>query len=132
MNACLSDSRIDSPSVSLHEKVITNNVHVGFIEAFGTGVLCFVIFVSTSRKIPIPGMLVPVLVGLVYALLVYTLGPLTGGGFNPARELGPRILTSIVGWGWSLSLMNMWPYIIGPLVGGPVGAFLADRVLLVM
>lgn len=117
---------------SLHNKVITNNVHAGFIEAFGTGMLCFVIFVCTHHKVPIPGLLVPALVGLTYAVLIYCLGPLTGGGFNPARELGPRILTSIVGWGWQLSFIGMWPYIVGPLVGGPVGAFLADRVLLTM
>lgn len=114
-------------------RLITNNIHAGFIEAFGTGVLCFTLFVLTHRKIPISGTIVPVLMGLVYAMLVYTLGPLTGGAFNPAREIGPRLVTWLVGgWGWHVSYQAVWPYIIGPLFGGPIGAFLADRFLLMI
>jgi glycerol uptake facilitator protein len=63
---------------SLHSKDCMNGVHAFFIEAFGTAVLCFVVFALTHVKNPIPGSAVPAIVGAVYGVLVATLGPLTG------------------------------------------------------
>jgi glycerol uptake facilitator-like aquaporin len=58
---------------------VENGLHAGIIEGFGTGVLCFCIFVATNRKTAIPVAAVPVLVGIAYGLtMVALLGPLTG------------------------------------------------------
>ena len=39
-------------------------------------------------------------------------GPLTGGSFNPARWFGPALIGDAFG-----SFSDVWPYVIGPLVG---------------
>ena len=43
--------------------------------------------------------------------------------------MGPRLVTLFGHWGRQ-SMKDWLPYFIGPLIGGPVGAFLADHVLL--
>jgi glycerol uptake facilitator protein len=53
----------------------------------------------------------------------------TSAGINPARDLGPRLVTLFGHWG-AASMTNWLPYVIGPFIGGPIGAFVADRVLL--
>ena len=52
----------------------------------------------------------------------------SSGGINPARDMGPRLVTVFGHWGRA-AMTDWFPYILGPLIGGPVGAFLADRVL---
>ena len=69
--------------------------------------------------------------GLAVALLVLVIGLSLGGptgyAINPARDLGPRIMhfiLPIAGKGdsdWSYS----WIPVVGPLIGGVVGALLA-------
>jgi glycerol uptake facilitator-like aquaporin len=56
-------------------------------------------------------------VGFALAAGVFIGGPLTGGAVNPARALGPMILSG--------QLDDFWLYIVGPLVGGALGAFVA-------
>lgn len=72
------------------------------------------------------------LTGLGVALLVVgigmSLGGPTGYAINPARDLGPRIahfVLPIAGkgdsdWGYS------WVPVVGPIIGGVVGALIAD------
>lgn len=113
---------------SLHSGV-TNGVHAFFIEAFGTAVLSFALFALTHNKNPIPGAAVPAIVGAVYGVLVAILGPLTGAALNPARDLGPRLVTVAARWG-TVAFTDFLPYLLGPLFGGPIGAFLADKILM--
>ena len=68
----------------------------------------------------------PLLVGLLVVSIGVSLGGPTGYAINPARDLGPRIahaLLPIAGkgdsdWGYA------WIPVIGPVVGGLLGAFL--------
>mmetsp|Transcript_733 Transcript_733/g.857 ORF Transcript_733/g.857 Transcript_733/m.857 type:complete len:292 (+) Transcript_733:207-1082(+) len=100
-----------------------------FIEAFGTAFLVFVIFAVTHPKNDaIASTTVPFVIGAALAVLIGTLGPLTGASLNPARDLGPRLITYFYGWG-PVSLRGMVIYIVGPLIGGPIGAILADGIL---
>jgi aquaporin NIP len=41
-------------------------------------------------------------------------GPLTGAGFNPARSLGPALVSSH----WANGASFIVIYILGPIVGG--------------
>jgi len=103
-----------------------------FVEAFGTGVLAFVIFSLTNSKNDVTSqnpVLVPSLIGLTVGALISVLAPLTQGGFNPARDFGPLLITLLAGWGVQVSMKGWWLYVLAPLVGAPLGAFVADKVL---
>ena len=69
-------------------------------------------------------------VGLLVVVIGMSLGGPTGYAINPARDLGPRIahfVLPIAGKGdsdWSYS----WVPVVGPLIGGVVGALIADGV----
>jgi glycerol uptake facilitator-like aquaporin len=55
-----------------------------------------------------------------------------GYAINPARDLGPRLFTSIAGWGPEVFRAGgywFWIPIIGPLIGGPLGAFVYDALV---
>lgn len=95
-------------------------------EIIGTFILVFVgLAIGISKSATTTG-LNPLLWGfLVWGLGVSFGGP-TGYAINPARDLGPRIahfLLPIKGkgssdWGYS------WVPVVGPIIGGVLGAFL--------
>jgi glycerol uptake facilitator-like aquaporin len=45
----------------------------------------------------------------------------TGGSVNPARSLGPMLVAG--------DLTSVWLYVLGPIVGGVLGALLYDRTM---
>ena len=51
----------------------------------------------------------PLVIGTTLGLAVMIFGPLTGGGFNPARWFGP----ALIGEEWG----GVWPYLVGPFLG---------------
>jgi glycerol uptake facilitator protein len=53
-------------------------------------------------------------IGATLGLIVMVGGPLSGGSYNPARWFGPALVSG----SWD----DAWLYIIGPLVGGLLGA----------
>lgn len=97
------------------------------VEAVGTGILVLVIFGLTDRRnTALPAKyLAPALIGLTVGLLISMLAPLTQGGWNPARDFGPRLVAFFAGWG-EMAIPGpsggFWAYIVGPLTGGPLGA----------
>ncbi len=102
-------------------------VGAAFIEGFGTAILVLIIFALTDRRnavIPTRN-LTPVLIGFTVAVLISVFAPLTQAGWNPARDFGPRIVAYFAGWG-SVAIpgpsSGFWVYIVGPLIGGPLGA----------
>lgn len=108
---------------------VANSFHAFVMEAIGTAFLLFVIFAITNPKNKsFPGAAVAPMVGVAIGCMIALMGTLTGAGINPARDMGPRLVTRCAGWG-SASMTNWWPYIVGPLVGGPIGAAIADFLL---
>ena len=75
---------------------------------------------------------VPALIGATVFLLLCLYAPITQAGWNPARDFGPRLVAAAGGWG-AVAIPGprggFSVYIAGPFLGGPVGAFLADKVL---
>ena len=96
------------------------------VEAFGTAVLVLVIFALTSpRNADRPGAnLAPFFIGFTVAVLISLFAPLTQAGWNPARDFGPRLVAFTLGWG-RIAIPGpeggFWVYIVGPLIGGPLG-----------
>ena len=67
------------------------------------------------------GNLAPAAIGLTLAFCILMGGPLTGGSVNPARTLGPAIVTG--------NYADLWVYLVGPVIGGLAATLLYDRVL---
>jgi glycerol uptake facilitator protein len=57
----------------------------------------------------------PFAIGTTLGFAVMIFGPLTGGAFNPARWFGPALIGDSFG-----DFSDIWPYVIGPLVGALV------------
>lgn len=96
------------------------------VEGFGTAVLVLVIFALTSpRNTDRPSAnLAPFFIGFTVAVLISLFAPLTQAGWNPARDFGPRLVAFVLGWG-RVAIpgpeSGFWVYIVGPLIGGPLG-----------
>ncbi|KAH6565207.1 hypothetical protein BASA50_004241 [Batrachochytrium salamandrivorans] len=95
-------------------------------EALGTCILLLVIFALTDRRNKnksIHEALVPPTIGATVAVLISMLSPITQAAFNPARDLGPRIIASLAGW--ELCAFgpsgSFWIYIVGPCLGALLG-----------
>lgn len=71
-----------------------------FDEFIGTVVLMIVVCaVTDARNGPPPPGLLPVAMFITILALGLCLGFQTGYAINPARDLGPRLLTAMVGYG---------------------------------
>ncbi|MCI0440701.1 MAG: aquaporin [Chloroflexi bacterium] len=119
-------------------RALISPLGAAFIEGFGTAILVLVIFSLTDRRNA--GITArhfnPFLIGFTVAVLISLFAPLTQAGWNPARDFGPRVIAFFAGWG-SIAIPapsnGFWVYIVGPLIGGPLGAaahelLLAQRV----
>jgi len=55
--------------------------------------------------------------------------PITQAGWNPARDFGPRVIACAAGWG-KVAIPGpqngFWVYVVGPCLGAPLGAALAE------
>jgi glycerol uptake facilitator protein len=93
------------------------------IEVLGTGMLLYLIFSITDPKGTVPDGAGPALVGVTVATIITMIAPLTQAGLNPARDLGPRLVSSYMGWG-AVAWTDWWVYTFGPLLGGILGGSL--------
>ena len=71
----------------------------------------------------------PFIIGLIVVAIGISFGANAGYAINPARDFGPRVLAWLAGWGHNAfpGIHNyFWIPIVGPLIGGVVGAYLYD------
>ena len=115
-----------NPDMFADGAMLISPAGAAFVEGFGTAILALVIFSLTDRRyarVSRPN-LTPLLIGLTIAALISLFAPLTQAGWNPARDFGPRIVAFFAGWG-DIAIPGpsngFWVYIVGPLVGGPIG-----------
>jgi len=96
----------------------------------GTALLVALIFAITdNRNSPAPAGLAPVVVGLLVVLIGATFGFNSGYAINPARDFGPRLFTSVAGWGSEVFRAGngwWWVPIVAPCIGGLVGGWVYD------
>eukprot|EP00466_Bigelowiella_natans_P004331 jgi/Bigna1/52613/estExt_Genewise1Plus.C_90196 len=93
------------------------------VEIWCTSHLAFFVFALTDEDNSVPSAAAPALIGTTVMTLVNVFGPVTGCGMNPARDIGPRIVTALTGWG-KMSWHSWMPYTVGPLIGGTLGGAL--------
>jgi glycerol uptake facilitator protein len=105
------------------------------VEAFGASLLVMAIFMLTEGcNVGRPSSeIAPILIGLTLTVIIGVLAPLTQAGFNPTRDLGPRLIAYFAGWG-PVAIPGpsggfFTVYILGPLVGGTFSALLFSKVL---
>ena len=100
-------------------------------QIIGTAVLVMLVLAITDARNTAPGSnMAPFIIGLVVVGIGMTLGADAGYAINPARDLGPRLAAWVSGWASPFSDQRgdfyAWVPIVGPLVGGPLGALIYD------
>jgi glycerol uptake facilitator protein len=101
----------------------------------GTMFLVIFVFALTDTLNQAPrANLAPLLVGLAVAAIGMSYGANAGYAINPARDFGPRIWALLAGWGQvafpgtvkGAFTAYFWVPIVGPFVGGVIGAYVYD------
>jgi glycerol uptake facilitator protein len=89
-------------------------------EIIGTAILVFTVF-GAAVDGRAPAGFAGIIIGFIVYGVIILVGPITGAALNPAREFGPDLVQSIIGA--STKWEQLPVYIVGPIVGGLVGAF---------
>jgi glycerol uptake facilitator len=100
-------------------------------QIIGTAVLVMLVLAIIDARNTAPeSNLAPFIIGLVVVGIGMTLGANAGYAINPARDLGPRLAAWVCGWAGAFNDQRgdfyAWVPIIGPLIGGPLGAYVYD------
>ena len=96
-------------------------------EMVGTAMLAFMVSALTSERNMArpPAGMTAVMIGLTVAAIISVVAPLTQAALNPARDLGPRVVSYFLGWG-EIAIPGprggwLTVYVLGPCVGGLIG-----------
>jgi glycerol uptake facilitator protein len=98
-------------------------------QALGTAILVFLIFALIDERNQPPANLTPILIGTIVVGIGMAFGGMHGYAINPARDFGPRLFTVVAGFknnGLTDGPAVFWVPIVGPLVGGVIGAAAYD------
>ena len=114
------DSKV--PSASLGSNMVSSGVSLAdafFLEVLGALILCLVVLydvalVKGSGKQGI-------VAGIALTILIYILGPVSGGSMNPVRSLGPAVFAGFFD--------RQYLYVICPPIGAAIAGlvFRAER-----
>jgi glycerol uptake facilitator protein len=98
--------------------------------------ICFIFAIVDEINQPVRANLAPVVIGFVVVAIGLSFGANAGYAINPARDFGPRLFAWVAGWGKIAMPGNygnindyLWIPIVGPFLGGLVGAFAYDFVI---
>jgi glycerol uptake facilitator protein len=96
-------------------------------QIIGTAILLFLILAVTELAATPPGAnLAPLIIGLIVVAIGMAWGANAGYAINPARDLGPRLASFLTGYETAFrdqyGNLYFWVPIVGPLVGGVLGA----------
>ena len=111
-------------------------LYAGFCSEFiGTALLMFMILdLLEARNRLVPDIkFFPYALGVVVFALVALTAPLSMTSLNGARDLGPRILEYLLGWGrmaFPGPRGGFWIATIGPICGALFAGFFYDKIVL--
>ncbi len=95
-------------------------------EGIGTFILVFTIYgVAVDPRAPAGWAALGI--GLIVAGVIFVVGPVTGAALNPARAFGTTFVQAV--FGGKNFFDQYYVYIIGPVVGGAIGAIVYDLVV---
>jgi aquaglyceroporin related protein len=92
----------DGYRISSHEVIQNERTSAGgaFLSEFtSTALLVFIVFAITGPRSNIPAAAIPAMLFVTVLAIASGFGMQTGFALNPARDLGPRILSAMVGYG---------------------------------
>jgi glycerol uptake facilitator protein len=121
--------------VSTDHGAIYDMIKAMAAEGFGTFLLVFMIFSLTEGcNLGRPhDHLAPLFIGLTVTSLICLLAPLTQAGFNPARDLSPRLVAAIFGWGGAAFPDGIggffWVYVLAPVAGALAAGLFFTKVI---
>jgi glycerol uptake facilitator protein len=100
-------------------------------QIIGTAMLLILVLAITDARNMAPGSnMAPFIIGLAVVAIGMAIGAAAGYAINPARDLGPRLAAWVSGWGSAFNDQRgdfyAWVPIIGPFIGGVVGAYVYD------
>ncbi|KAM3873312.1 aquaporin-10a [Diretmus argenteus] len=97
-------------------------------QVVGTGMLMLCILcLDEKRNTPAPPELIPPIVAVIVLGISMSMSANCGAAINPARDLGPRLLTLTAGWGPEVfTCYNYWFWVplVAPLIGGVLGSLM--------
>ncbi|MFM2485596.1 MIP/aquaporin family protein [Celerinatantimonas yamalensis] len=116
------------------------NAHISYFHAMGvelaiTAILMFgILALGDDNNIGSKGILSGLFIGLLVAIIGASLGPLTGFAMNPARDLAPRIMIDLLGWGnvamtGGRHMLYAWAPVVGSILGAQLGAGLYIKLI---
>ncbi|XVF39406.1 hypothetical protein PTKIN_Ptkin01aG0032300 [Pterospermum kingtungense] len=85
------------------------------VELIANFIIVFVVAAMTrpaQSAVPVSGLVI----GMSIGLAVLITGPISGGSLNPARSLGPAIV--------SRNFESIWIYLTAPIIGAVIGALM--------
>jgi len=100
-------------------------------QIIGTAMLLILVLAIIDTRNMAPGSnMAPFIIGLAVVAIGMAIGAAAGYAINPARDLGPRLAAWVSGWGSAFNDQRgdfyAWVPIIGPFIGGVVGAYVYD------
>lgn len=106
-------------------------------QVVGTALLVgFVFAVVDEINQPVRSNLAPLIIGFIVVAVGISYGANAGYAINPARDFGPRLFALVAGWGkiampgdYGNVNTYFWIPIVGPFVGGAIGAYIYDLVI---
>lgn len=104
-------------------------------EAVGTFLLVFLIFSLTEGcNVGRPDdALAPFFIGMTVMIIICIIAPLTQAALNPARDLSPRVLAWLAGWGKAAFPNEPWGflevYVFGPFAGALAASWVFTKVV---
>lgn len=91
------------------------------VEVIFTFMLALVVLnVAVSKQTP-GNSFYGLAIGFTLAVGVFAGGPISGGVYNPAVGTGSSLINAFIGGG---DLTKLWFYLLGPLTGGALAAFI--------
>ncbi|MCB1233110.1 MAG: aquaporin [Verrucomicrobiae bacterium] len=111
---------------------IVGPVQAWLAEFLGTALLALGIFGLTAKGNPFAaGKFTPLAIGLLLTSLICLFAPISMAGFNPARDLAPRLFSALTGWKSYAFTANgsgwLTVYVISPVLGAVAGGWLGCR-----
>lgn len=123
------------PNPGAGENASVTTFNATCAEMAGTFALVFLIFsLSDGCNVGRPDdSLAPLFIGISLGMIISIVAPLTQAGFNPARDLSPRLFAYLAGWRQAAfpdgRFGFLTVYVVGPIVGGVLAALTFRKVV---